>query len=57
MLAGSNNIEELLDRAHKLWSSYYMLAFVPERPAENSPPAYHKIKVNVDRKGVRILAR
>ena len=57
VLAGSNNIDELLGRAQRLWSSYYVLAFVPERPAENSPPAYHKIKVNVDRKGVRILAR
>lgn len=57
VLAGSNNIEDLLGRAQKLWSSYYVLAFAPERPAENSPPAYHKIKVSVDRGGVQILAR
>lgn len=57
VLAGSNDIDELLGRARKLWASYYALAFVPEGPADNSRPAYHKIKVNVDRKGVRILAR
>ena len=57
VLAGSNNVDELLGRAYKLWSSYYVLAFVPEKPADNSAPAYHKIKVNVDRKGVQILAR
>lgn len=57
VLAGSNDIAELLNRARKLWANYYVLAFVPEEPAANSPPAYHKIKVNVDRKGVRILAR
>lgn len=57
VLAGSNDIDELLGRARKLWASYYALAFVPERPEDNSGPAYHKIKVNVDRKGVRILAR
>src|SRR5215472_1561916 len=57
VLAGSNNIDELLGRAQRLWSSYYVLAFVPERPAENSPPAYHKIKVSVDHRGVQILAR
>ena len=57
VLSGSNDIGELLGRANKLWTSYYVLAFVPERPAENSQPAYHRIKVNVDRKGVQILAR
>jgi hypothetical protein len=57
VLAGSNDIAELLSRACKLWANYYVLAFVPEEPAANSPPAYHKIKVNVDRKGVKILAR
>ncbi len=57
VLAGSNNIEDLLGRAHKLWSSYYVIAFVPERLAENSSPAYHKIKVSVDRHGVQVLAR
>lgn len=57
VLAGSNDIDELLGRARKLWSNYYVLAFVPEKPAENNAPAYHKIKVNVDRKGVKILAR
>lgn len=57
VLAGSNNIEDLLARAQKLWSSYYVLAFAPERPPDNSPPAYHKIKVSVDRSGVQILAR
>lgn len=57
VLAGSNDIDELLGRARKLWTSYYVLAFVPERPEDNSAPTYHKIKVNVNRKGVRILAR
>lgn len=57
VLAGSNNIEDLLGRAGKLWRSYYVLAFVPEKPPENRPPAYHKINVSVDRKGVKILAR
>lgn len=57
VLAGSNDIDQLLGRARKLWASYYVLAFVPDKPAENSAPAYHKIKVDVDRKGVKILAR
>jgi len=57
VLAGSNNIEDLLGRAHKLWSSYYVLAFVPERVTENSAPAYHKIRVSVDRHSVQVLAR
>jgi len=57
VLAGSNDIGELLRRANGLWSSYYVLAFVPERLAEKSEPSYHKIKVNVDRKEVQILAR
>lgn len=57
VLAGSNNIDELLGRARKLWGSYYVLAFIPEKPKDDSAPAYHKIKVNVDRKGVTILAR
>jgi hypothetical protein len=57
VLAGSNDIEELLGRATKLWSNYYVLAFVPDKPADNAEAAYHKIKVNVDRKGVQILAR
>lgn len=57
VLAGSNNIEDLLGRAHRLWSSYYVLAFVPEIPQDNSAPKYHTIKVSVDRKGVQILSR
>ena len=57
VLAGSNDIAELLGRANKLWSSYYVLAFVPENPADNGRAAYHRIKVSVDRRGVQILAR
>lgn len=57
VLAGSNDIAELLGRANKLWSSYYVLAFVPDKPADNGQAAYHKIKVSVDPKGVQILAR
>lgn len=57
VLAGSNDIGELLSRAHKLWANYYVLAFVPEKSANESVPSYHKIKVNVDRKGVHVLAR
>ena len=57
VLAGTNDIAELLDRAYKLWASYYVLAFVPETPEANSAPSYHKIKVSVDRKGVQILSR
>jgi VWFA-related protein len=57
VLAGSNDIGELLSRAHKLWANYYVLAFVPEKTANESLPAYHKIKVNVSRKGVHVLAR
>jgi VWFA-related protein len=57
VLAGSNDLGELLGRAHKLWANYYVLAFVPEKPANESVPSYHKIKVNVDRKGVHVLAR
>src|SRR5262249_41977412 len=57
VLAGSNNIEDVVGRAHKLWSSYYVLAFVPERVTENSAPAYHKIRVSVDRHSVQVLAR
>lgn len=57
VLAGSNEIDELLGRARKLWASYYVLAFVPEMSQDKGAPVYHKIKVNVDRKGVKILAR
>jgi VWFA-related protein len=57
VLAGSNDVAELLGRAHKLWASYYVLAFVPKKPANDNAPAYHKIKVTVDRPGVQILAR
>jgi VWFA-related protein len=57
VLAGSNDIDKLLSRAYKLWASYYVLAFVPEKPADDSAPAYHKIKVTVDKGGVRLLAR
>lgn len=57
VLAGSNDIEGLLGRATKLWSNYYVLAFVPDKPADNGEAAYHKIKVNVARKGVQVLAR
>jgi VWFA-related protein len=57
VLAGSNDIDKLLGRAYKLWANYYVLAFIPEKPTDDSAPAYHKIKVTVDRKGVRVLAR
>ena len=57
VLAGSNDIGELLSRAHKLWANYYVLAFVPDKPANENVPSYHKIKVNVDRGGIHILAR
>ena len=57
VLAGSNNIEDLLGRAHRLWSSYYVLAFVPETLQSNRVPKYHTIKVSVDRSGVQILSR
>jgi VWFA-related protein len=57
VLAGSNDIGELLGKAHKLWANYYVLAFVPEKPANDSIPSYHKIKVDVDRRGVHVLSR
>lgn len=57
VLAGSNNINELLGRAGRLWSNYYVLAFTPEQGEDDSAPRYHKIKVNVARKGVHVLAR
>ena len=57
VLAGSNDIGELFGRANQVWSSYYVLAFVPDKPADNGQAAYHRIKVSVDRKGVQILAR
>ena len=57
VLAGNNDIGELLGRAHKLWSNYYVLAFVPEKPENESVPAYHAIRVNVNRRGVHVLAR
>jgi hypothetical protein len=57
VLAGSNDIGELLSRAHNLWANYYVLAFGPEKPANKNVPSYHKITVSVDRHGVHVLAR
>jgi len=57
VLAGSNRVENLLDRAHKLWANYYVLAFVPEKPANEKTAAYHRIQVKLDRPGAHLLAR
>ncbi len=57
VLAGNNDIGKLLDRAHKIWANYYVLAFVPERPANENVASYHKIQVKVDRPGAHVLAR
>jgi VWFA-related protein len=57
VLAGSNDIGELLGRAHKLWVNYYVLAFVPPSSKNENALSYHKISVSVHRHGVRVLAR
>jgi VWFA-related protein len=57
VLAGSNRVENLLDRAHKLWANYYVLAFVPERPANEKAATYHRIQVKLDQPGAHVLAR
>jgi VWFA-related protein len=56
VLAGSNELGELLDRAQRLWQSYYVLSFVPETAAKPDS-AYHEIKVKLDRPVSKILAR
>src|SRR6266446_3855902 len=57
VLAGSNDVGKLFDRAHKLWGNYYVLAFVPEKTANENVASYHKISVKVQRPGVHTLAR
>jgi len=57
VLAGSNRVENLLDRAHKLWANYYVLSFTPEKSANEKAAAYHKIQVKLDRPGAHVLAR
>ena len=57
VLAGSNRVENLLDRAHKLWANYYVLAFVPEKAANDNTAAYHRIQVKLDRPSAHVLAR
>jgi VWFA-related protein len=57
VLAGSNRVENLLDRAHKLWANYYVLSFVPDQPGNDKAAAYHRIQVKLDRPGTHVLAR
>ena len=54
--AGSNDIGQLLDRAQKLWASYYVLTFAPEK-AEAIKEHYHHIQVKVSRDGAHMFAR
>jgi VWFA-related protein len=57
LLAGNNDVGALIDRAQRIWSNYYVLTFVPESSTGGRRATYHKLKVRINRHGLKVLAR